>query len=725
MRRNGLLIGVWLIAFSSALGADDAFKGSVGGIFEAHCVRCHQGERPQGGLDLTRASRAFRGGESGLAIVPGKPDESLILDFVSGEEPLMPKQGAPLSAEQIAALRRWIIDGASWPETAVLRDRSTWWSLRPIARPKVAAGVERPAADPADAARLRTPIDAFIIERLRTNGLTMSAEADRRTLIRRVVYDLHGMPPTPDEIDAFVADTAPDAYERLVERLLASPRYGERWARHWLDVVHYGETHGYDKDKRRPNAWPYRDYVIRSLNDDKPYDRFVLEQLAGDVLFPGELEGIIATGFIVAGPWDYVGHAELREGTADKQITRMLDRDDMVTNTMSTFASITVHCARCHDHKFDPITQTDYYALQAVFAGVERADRPYAEGRLVYAAASSFTPIFTFTPPPDGKPREVRVLHRGDVKLPGEIASPGALSCVEAIPSRFQLANSDDEGQRRAALARWMVDPANPLTWRSIVNRVWSYHFGRGIVDTPNDFGRMGSLPSHSELLDWLAAEFRDGDRSLKSLHRLIVTSAVYRQQPEGREEAARVDAGNILLWRMNRRRLEAEEVRDSVLAISGTLDSRMYGPGYDLFEFKDDHSPHYHYERHNPDDPASLRRTVYRSIVRSVPDPFMDTLDCPDPSLSAPVRNTTITALQALALLNNKLMVRQAEHLADRVEKECTNPRDRIARAYRLALGREPSADEALQLTSYVQRHGLANLCRAIFNLNEFVFVD
>ena len=290
---------------------------------------------------------------------------------VSGAKPAMPLAGAPLEAAEIELLRRWIAAGAPGDASAEAQAESqVWWSFRPLSRPRA------PEGDPAWG---RNEIDRFISATLLDKGLCPSEEADRATLIRRLTYNLHGVPPTPAEVDAFVNDASPHAYARLVDRLLASPRYGERWGRHWLDVVHYGESHGYDKDKARRNSWPYRDYVIRSWNEDKPYARFIREQLAGDVLWPGDSEGLIATGFIAAGPWDFVGHAELREGTKDKKIARLQDRDDMLAATMSTFNSLTVHCARCHDHKFDPIQQKDYYALQAVFAGVDRADQPYHE----------------------------------------------------------------------------------------------------------------------------------------------------------------------------------------------------------------------------------------------------------------------------------------------------------------------------------------------------------
>jgi hypothetical protein len=581
----------------------------------------------------------------------------------------------------------------------------TWWSLRPLNRPPLPA-----ISNPAWA---RTPIDAFILAKLEEKGLAPSPPADRRTLIRRVCFDVIGLPPTPEEIEAFVNDSAPDAYEKLIDRLLDSPCYGERWGRHWLDVVHYGDTHGYDKDKRRDHAWPYRDYVIRSFNEDRPYGRFIKEQIAGDVLNPGDLDGVVATGFIAAGPWDFVGHAELREGTVEKDKTRSLDRDDMVFNTIATFNSLTVGCARCHDHKFDPIPQRDYYRLQAVFAGVDRGDRPYGRNQKVYAVIPHTA-------------RPIHVLRRGDVEKPREPATPGALSCVPALSSDFGLADLQNEGGRRAGLAEWIADRRNVLTWRSIANRVWHYHFGKGIVDTPSDFGRNGSPPTHPELLDWLAVEFRDGGQSLKKLHRLILLSATYRQSSRGNPAFALIDGDNRYLWRMNRQRLDAEAVRDAVLAVGGKLDSRAGGPGFELFRFKDDHSPVYdHGAPERVNDPATYRRTVYRFVVRSVPNPFLECLDCADPNINTPVRNTTLTALQALALLNDPFMVKQAEYFADRLRTMSDNPVSQIEAACRIALGRPPTDNERDSLARYAKKHGLANACRLLFNTNEFVFVD
>lgn len=584
--------------------------------------------------------------------------------------------------------------------------QQNWWSFRPLVRP--------PIPSVQDKSWVRTPIDSFILARLELKGLRPAAAADRATFIRRATYDLHGLPPTPEEIAGFVADPAPDAYEKLIERLLNSPHYGERWGRHWLDVVHYGDTHGYDKDKRRDHAWPYRDYVIRSLNADNPYGRFVKEQIAGDVLYPGDPDAVIATGFIAAGPWDFVGHVELREDTIEKLKTRVLDRDDMVANTMSTFMSITAHCARCHDHKFDPISQKEYYRLQADFAGVDRGDRP------VGSPSQGVFGIISHAP------RPVHLLHRGNVETPREIARPGALSVISVPGHGLNLAHPENEGSRRQALAEWIADPGNPLTWRSIVNRVWGYYFGKGLVDTPNDFGHKGGLPSHPELLDWLAVEFRDSGQSLKHLHRLILLSSTYRQSSNHNAAAAKIDSENRLLWRMNRKRLDAESVRDAVLAVSGTLRLRMGGPGFDLFRFKDDHSPVYDHDAiEKINDPATWRRTVYRFVVRSVPNPFLECLDCADPNINTPVRNTTLTALQALTLLNDPFMVKQAECFAERLRKISPKVDRQIEAAYQLALGRLPKSHEKNALMEYTRNHGLANACRLLFNTNEFIFID
>ena len=995
MRNRYLLVALALVilAVSRSVAADVDFRRDISPILERRCLSCHNGAEKKGKLSLQTEKEALAGGENGAAIEPGKPAESLLLDYISGDKPEMPKKGPPLTKEEVALIRDWIAAGAKWPADLALLDRtvadSNWWSLQSLVRPPL----PKLAAD--DEKRVRTPIDAFILAKLREKQLAPSSEADKLALLRRLYFDVIGLPPTPQETSEFLKDEDPRAYEKLVDRLLESPRYGERWARHWLDVVHYADTHGYDKDKLRPNAWPYRDYVIRWLNQDKPYGQFVREQLAGDVLYPGSEDGIAALGFIAAGPWDFVGHAEVPETKIDGMAARNLDRDDMVTATMNAFCSTTVQCARCHNHKFDPVTMEDYYSLQAVFAAVDRADKPYdadpavgqkrveltakmaelqkqkqlvdtkvreaggaelvaldtrltelskagPEGekpefgyhssieprqdvvkwvqvdlgkslpieRLIYVgchddfnkigagfgfpvrfkietseyetfaagivtlvdqtqtdfANHGVTPQTAIVPkgtaaryvritatklaprqndfifalaelmvlspggenaaagkpvtsldsieapvrwsrknlvdgyyygiksaaagevrkltekrkdilerslskdlkveilslaeamkeledalaalPPQqlvyagtihtgsgtflgtgasgGKPREIHILLRGDIKRPDKLVGSGTIPVIQNVPTRFDLPPNHKEGDRRAALAQWITHEKNPLTWRSIVNRVWQYHFGRGLVDSPGDFGRMGQLPTHPELLDWLAVEFRDGDQSLKKLHRLILLSSTYRQSSTHNEAAAKIDAGNQFLWRANRRRLDAESLRDATLAVAGKLDPTMGGPGYwDFVLEKPEHSPHFEYDKQDPDDPKTHRRSIYRFIVRSAPDPFLECLDCADPSQLVDKRNETQNALSALALLNNKFMLRMSEHFAKRLDTSAKTTDGKITAAFRLAITRDPTAEELRELTAYAEQHGMANACRVILNLNEFLFVD
>lgn len=856
-----------------------------------------------------------------------------------------------------------------------------------------------PGPVPRGTGAVRNPVDAFIRAGLTKTGLEPALETDRATLLRRVTFDLTGLPPTLDELRAFLGDAAPDAYERVVDRLLASPHYGERWARHWLDLAHFAETHGHDQDRIRTHAWPYRDYLIRSFNRDTPYAQFIGEQVAGDVLYPTDPWATVALGFAAGGPWDESSLRDIREDTLDRQIGRYLDRDDLLTTVMSVVTSTTVHCARCHDHKFDPIPQRDYYALQAVFAGVERANRmvdfdpdihvrrqelrrrqlrverrdakylgseeslkaaarweaatgprvvtwttlrpqvhvstggatltlledgsvlaggdrperdsygfsiegplpelralrlevlpheslpqngpgradngnlhlseirvqvfepgtaqgkdvvlvdpradfnqadwtvahsvdgddktawgihpqvgkahqalyglkeplkvgpesrlvvtlrqvhggghligrarlsasgtslskellPVAINDLLAIPASERTPeqvheivahalggtihkeLEALGPPswvyavahdfePDGSlkplaaPREVRVLRRGEITRPLEPATPGTLSGVGQLPARFEVEEGAGEGARRAALARWLTDRDNPLTWRSIVNRVWQQHFGRGLVDTPNDFGLMGSRPSHPELLDWLAIWFRDdAGGSMKQLHRLLVTSATYRQSTKRAVTAAgqdEVDPENRLLSRMNRTRLDAECVRDALLQWAGHLDLRMGGPGDRQFDLQPGiHvTPRVDYTVFDPASAPGNRRSIHRFLFRTLPDPFFEALDCPAGDQLTPVRNNTVTVQQALAMWNNPLMTVQSERIAHRLERETGTVESRVERACEMVWGRLPEAGERSELVGYARAHGLANLCRLLLNSNEFVFVN
>jgi hypothetical protein len=712
------LAAAWWALGSPAWASPDAslFRDVVAPILQRRCVGCHHDDQPAGEFSLETAAAAFSAGH----IRPYDAGGSYLVDRITPVDGLaeMPLDADPLHADEIAAIRQWIDAGAVWPADVALERHSltdfNWWSYRPVVRPRV---------PPLDDPWVRTPIDSFVLEQLRARHLTHANEADRRTLIRRVTYDLTGLPPTPEEVDAYLRDTDPQAYEKLVDRLLASDRYGERWARHWLDVVKYADTCGYDKDKLRPNAWPYRDYVIRSFNQDKPYSRFVQEQIAGDALFPGDPDGILGLGFLAAGPWDFIGHAEVSEEKIDGQVARNLDRDDMVGSVINTFCSVTVQCARCHDHKFDPITQENYYGLQAIFAAVDRADRAYGDSQVVYAAAIDFPAVGSFKPT-GGKLRPIHVLHRGDVQSPGEPALPGFLPLQDK--ASWQLDPQLGESERRAALARWLTHADHPLVWRSIVNRVWQYHFGQGIVATCNDFGRMGGLPTHPALLDWLACEFRDNGQSFKALHRLIVTSSVYRQASQHSEANAAIDRSNLFLWRMNRRRLDAEEIRDSILAVSGTLDLKMGGPGYYLFALeKTEHSPHFEYHKFDPADPATHRRSIYRFVVRSQPNPWMTTLDCADSSQSTPRRIETLTALQALTLLNSSFNLEMAQRLAQRLESSAGSLADQVHQAMRLVTQRSPEESERKELVAYAANHGLPNLCRFLLNFSEFVYLD
>ena len=782
-RSHGRREAAWIVsAISAALivcaanasrAADDArgvafFESNIRPILIDRCYECHssQAKKLRGGLRLDTREGARTGGDAGPAVVPGKLDESLLFQAITaakGVEPMPPKGRLP--AKVVADFGQWIKMGAPDPRDATSSAASAakpaepiaWWAIEPLSRPPVPSVSETPAGWGAN------PIDAFVLAKLREKGFAPAPAADRRTLIRRLSFDLVGLPPEPDEVEAFANDHAPDAYERLVDRLLSSAHYGERWARRWMDLVHFAETHGHDQDRIRPNAWPYRDYLIRSFNRDTPYPRFAAEQVAADALFPDEPELVVALGMLAAGPWDESSLRDIRADSIDRQIGHYIDRDDMVSTVMSTFESVTVHCARCHDHKFDPILQDDYYSLQAVFAGVDKAERGYdvdkavdslrrslsAERKaaekhdpsrsawmtaelgalppqsLVFAAASDFLPDAGHTAP-DG-PRGVSVLKRGDINFPIKAATPGALGCLPELEARFNLEKNADESARRAALVRWIVDPRNPLTWRSIVNRAWQQHFGRGLVATPNDFGRMGATPSHPELLDWLATEFRESAGSIKRLDRLIVTSAAYRQCSSGDASFAAKDADNQWLWRQNRRRLDAESAHDAILTLAGRLDLKMGGPSVQQFAL----SPGVHvtpvvdYTLYDWNRSGSCRRAVYRFVFRTLPDPFFDSLDSADASQLTAARNESNTPLQALELLNNPFVLRQCEPFADRLRQESPRQDDQVRLAFLAAYGRHPDSEELSLLSHYAARHGLMNLFRVIINSNEFLFVN
>ena len=970
------------------------FTRDVQPLLTKHCASCHGPEKQKGGWRVDVRAVAVKGGDAGPAFVAGKSSESHLIQLVAGIDPdkVMPPKGERLTAAQVGLLRAWIDQGAVWPDDGKsARTRSEHWSLQPLKAPKV------PVVGSAQRS-LRNPIDAFILARLITNSLALSPEADRATLIRRLNFDLIGLPPTPEEIDAFVASKSPRAYEELVERLLASPHYGERWARHWLDVVRYTESQGFEYDRLRDNAWHYRDYVVKSFNADKPYDRFMQEQVAGDVLEPVTSDGIVGASLLVCGPWDEAGSSQAN--VTQRAITREEEMEDLVGTVGQTFLGLTVNCARCHSHKFDPIPQEEYFRIKSVFDGVkhgergiaspaevkareqtiERLKREMAEaqdlvtrldadgwkraaakrttlaneagprpflrwdfdeanrqslggalkggaaiegGRLklpkegayfqstplpaeirektleawvsladlkqgggaaisiesedghvfdaivfgereprkwtagssgfartkdlgapeesagpgvfvhmaiVYRADNSIAvyrngePYGTpYTPGsglqrfaaanshvvigmrhtgggrpwltgeikraslydralseaevatsyrssglsiPQGEilahlstaqraqwdearatvkraraelnevkplpvsyvgkreqPKPTRRLRRGDVKSPEEVVTASGLSAVADLEFDFGLTPDAPEAQRRLKFAGWLADSRNPLPARVMANRVWQFHFGHGLVSTPNDFGVSGVRPTHPELLDWLAVKFQESGWSVKSLHRLIVMSATYRQSSASNDKALQVDVDSLLLWRFPPRRLEAEAVRDAMLVASGQLNPVVGGPSYRPFEVLK--FPANAYQPVDKIGPEFNRRTIYRMNVNSGKEPLLDVFDCPDPSVKTPRRGVTTTPLQALGLMNNSFVQRQAGHLAERALREAKNDlRHAIQLAYRYALGRTPSKVEAKRALSAARERSLENVCWALLNSTEFVYV-
>ena len=644
------------------------FHEQIAPLLSRHCVECHNDSMTSGGLNLTNWKAAQTGGDSGPAFIAGDADGSLAFQYVIAGE--MPKERTPLSTDEQETLRQWIADGAVWGEPEIdpflaTTDRRAgydWWSLQPLTKP------EPPTVQ--NIGWCRNDVDHFILAKLEETQLTPADEADKRTLLRRVTFDLTGLPPTPEELEEFLSDDSPDAYTRVVDRLLASPHYGERWGRHWLDVIRFGESQGYERNLIRPNAWRFRDWVISAFNQNLPYDEFVRMQIAGDVLYPDDLSALIATGYHVCGTWDQVGDLE---GTAEMQKANRQDHlEDLVATLGQAFLGLTINCARCHDHKFDPIPQSDYHQMVAFLAGVTQAKDEH--GQIALQPDNSAPAEVGF----EGnahviiprQPSTVFVLSRGDYRQPTEVAQPRGLMALEqaGLSADLGLNSSSSESDRRRRLAEWITDPPNPLTPRVFVNRLWHYHFGQGIVETPSDFGFNGGQPSHPELLEHLASEFVASGWDVKALHRAIVMSATYRQQSQiSSESAENVDANNHLLWRANRRQLEGEAVRDAILLVSGALNPNIGGES-----FRDVHvdleTNHEFTDPTNEFSENNCRRSVYRLWARSGNNPLMECLDCPDPTVMSPIRAHTITPLQALSLLNNPFVDQCAEAFAERI---------------------------------------------------------
>jgi hypothetical protein len=718
----------------------------------------------------------------------------------------------PLPAALLAA--GLVISGAAPPPDATVAVR-THWAFQ-------AVRMEEPPAVKNEA-WVRTPVDRFILAGLEVKGLTPAGAAAREQYLRRVTYGLTGLPPSPGQIDAYLKDGEPGAEERVVDRLLASPQYGERWARHWLDLVRYAETDGYEHDTVRPHAWRYRDYVIRSFNADKPYDRFVREQIAGDELWPEDREARVATAFALLGP-------DMTD-SADQMQRRLNTLNDAADTTASAFLGLTLGCARCHDHKLEPLSQRDYYSFQAFFAPAKfesELEVPTDEEKEAYAAAQAawekntapareklealegpvrerliaekmsklapevqeahrtlkdkrtpqqeavaqetaaqvavsgaevmkgLTPeeigrqaklhaeIKAVAKPeplpatmalrnPSGAPEAVRVLMRGDYNSPGEEVSPG-FPGVLAQSSAPEVAGAAESTRkttaRRAALAAWIAGPDNTLTARVMVNRIWQHHFGRGLVRTAGDFGIQGTPPTHPELLDWLAREFMTRGWSMKQMHRLIVLSAAYRQSSTASTAALAGDPDNTLFSRQNRVRLEGEAIRDSLLAVSGRLNPNMFGPGVQppIPRAITAVSKNWNATR---DKAEHLRRSIYIFVRRNLRFPFLEVFDAPDTNIPCAERGRSTTAPQALSLLNSEETVAAATALAERLVREVPGEGsevigERVRRAFRIVLGRLPGANEQEAATAFLREEpGLSELCRALLNLNAFVYVD
>ena len=903
----------------AAAAVDDIdFDTQIKPLLTAKCFDCHADDTDESHLRLNRRATMLRGGNSGEpAIVVGNSEGSHLIKLVRGEEAgkrMPPDEADRLSKDEVELLRKWIDQGAVWPGPDGADDQQTektdHWSFQPVRR------ISPPAIDDR---WIANGIDAFILQKQKEHSLEPNPQAARAELIRRISLDVLGLPPNPEDTQSFVADRDPQAVQKLVERMLSSPHYGERWSRYWLDLVRFAETNGYETNRERPNAWPYRDYVIRSLNEDKPYDQFLKEQLAGDAIGVPE-----ATAYLVAGPYDLVKSPDINLTLMQRQN----ELDDIINTTGTAFMGLTLGCARCHNHKFDPIRQSEYYSLQAIFAGIQHGDRsmplsdaqqieiaqidqqlvqlhnelkpfvkdagpqrppvnarlneelfepvaakfirftidqtnasqpcideleifsgttnvalssagakatassslpgyeihklehlndgrvgnsrswisneagkgwvqielpevaainrivwardrdgqfadrvatkygievatepdqwkPVASSadRLPFTGAAAAQPEYDFAKFPDEvanrgrqllnqllnheerksqlqasgtvyagpfqQPGPTYRLFRGDPTAQREQVNPGTVAALGKLP----ISEASPEQHRRVALAEWIASRDNPLTARVIVNRLWQFHFGKGLVATPSDLGKAGVPPTHPELLDWLAMELMDHNWSLKHVHRLILHSATYQQSSQPRPDALQADADAQWWWRFPPRRLEAEPIRDSILAVTGVLDDRMYGPGFSGFEVELENVRHYFpKKKYGPDD---WRRMIYMTKVRLEKESVFGVFDCPDAATSVPKRSRSTTPLQALNLFNSPFMLQQAQLLANRLQHDCGDKlHKQITRAFWLCYGREPSTAELSDSTNFIASEGIAAFCRAMLNSNEFVFL-
>ena len=757
------------VARPDAKGAE-FFEARVRPLLAAKCVACHTGASAKGKLDLRTREALLKGGEQGPSVVPGNPDKSLLVQAVRYQGKLRMPLGAKLSDAEVETFTEWVRMGAPWglsgSRTAAASEPP--WAFQPVREPRVPAVANRQWA--------KNDLDRFVLAGLEQAGLKPSRYADRRTLLRRATFDLTGLPPTPEDVDTFLNDHSPDAWENVIDRLLASPAYGERWGRHWLDVVRYSDSNGLDWNEVFPNAWRYRDYVIKSFNADKPFDQFIKEQLAGDQL-PAQSEEernehLIATGVLVMGP--------KLLAQQDREQLALDVADEQVDLTSKAFLGLTVSCARCHDHKFDPISTKDYYALAGIFKStvtlsgtlprnnrvmywMERplAPEPMVTARKAHDAAvkklqdqlkkakddaektqltAEINALEAKAPPAvpmamavqDGKIEDLRVHVRGSYKNLGDAAPRGFLTTVAGKREPIPAARSG-----RLELADWITSPENPLTARVLANRVWLHHFGRGIVATPDNFGRLGEKPTHPELLDYLSRRLVEGGWSLKKLHRQIMLSATYQMSSDPSPVAAAKDPENRLLWRMNRSRLEAEAIRDAILQANGELDRKDTGgtlvsrtSGLAGKEFAVDYN-------------SSSRRSVYLPVVRGVIYDMFLVFDFADPHVVNGRRDTTTVAPQALYMMNSPYVQEQAGKFAELL-LNLPNADDarRIEVAYQRALNRTASTDERTRAQAFLDDYEKAlvptqkdpgkrraeawrSFCQALYASSEFRYVD
>jgi len=687
------------------------FENKIRPLLADNCYECHGEEEQESGLRVDSLAGLFEGGEGyGPAIEPGNPSGSILISAVKHQELTMPPE-KKLSQHEIDDLVHWIKIGAPWPgaernqqtrskrETIEITDEDrAWWSYQPIVRPAV--------PPVGQALETGNPIDRFIRSKLLEKGISYSEEASKRELIRRATFDLLGLPPTPEEVEAFVNDSNPNAYAQLIDRLLDSPHYGERWGRHWLDLVRYAQTNGYERDDEKPYAWKYRDYVIRSFNQDKPFDQFVREQLAGDELPEVTEDSIIATAFYRFCVWDDEPD-DISQAVFDGY-------DDILSTTSRALLGLSIGCARCHEHKFDPLPHEDYYRMLAFIRNVNYYLKPEGDQRKIVVVPTPSGGETLGVTERSSTPRPTHVLLRGRVATPGSEVQPGfpkvltpASEEVVAIP--HDRSGTEQSTGRRLALAQWIASDENPLTARVLVNRLWHYHFGRGIVSTPSDFGKTGIPPTHPELLDYLASQFIESGWRIKPLHKQIMLSATYRQASRANDpEGLAIDPENKFLWRQNVRRLEAEAIRDTILATTGQLNLTAGGRGfYPILPAQVIGSQSMPGRGWGKSSQAEQnRRSVYVYAKRSLQLPLLEMFDVASTEQSIAARSRTTVAPQALGLLNSDFISRQANCFAQRLQREAGNdPNHQIRRAYALALGRQPTADELRTASDYYRR--------------------